>query len=350
MTATIPVLDGGATAAYVGILTPGSTSRMRAEWLRKLTPGWKWEWIDTDALMESRLRLWRSMAYRYQIGEAVDAINNRIAAQLTSKVDLMWVDKAVFLRQRTVERAREVAGRLVHFTPDTAFGNNTSRHFENTLPLFDLAVTTKSFEVDAYRQRTENGKVYLTTQGFDPDVHFPRSGPEQRRREAVFVGLAEADRENCLGLLLDRGVGVRLAGRGWGTFLSKYQNHPLLAFEGEDCFGAAYASLLSRSWIGLGMLSKRFPELHTTRTFEIPACGAILATEATTETARFFSEEEALFFSDFEDLAQKAKRLLARDDAELSSFAAKGRARVLSDARDYPAILSAILRHPRLTL
>ncbi len=350
MTAAIPVLEGRARAAYVGILTPGSTSRMRAEWLRKLTPGWTWDWVDTDASMESRMRLWRSMAYRYQIGEAVDAINHKVAEHLTTDLDVLWVDKAVFLRSETVARARGVAKHLVHFTPDTAFGGNASRHFDSTLPMFDLAVTTKSFEIDSYKQRINPEKIFLTTQGFDPGIHFPRSDPEERRREVVFIGLAEPDRERCLETLLDAGVGVRLAGLGWTSFVGRHIDNPLFKFEGEGCFGEKYAELLSQSWIGVGLLSKRFPELHTTRTFEIPACGGILATERNVETKRFFRRDEALFFRDYKDLAQKARKLLARDDSELTALAEKGRQRVLRDARDYPAILSAILRHPRINI
>jgi hypothetical protein len=323
---------------------------MRAEWLRELTPGWSWEWVDTDASMESRSRLWRSMAYRYQVGEAVDAINNKVLEQLSQKIDLIWIDKAVFLRADTVARARELSTRLVHFTPDTAFGVNTSRHFEATLPMFDLAVTTKSFEVDEYSTRIDRSRVFLTTQGFDPNVHYPRSRAEDRKREAVFVGLAEPDRERCLETLIECGVSVRLAGRNWASFASRFAGHPLFAFEGEGSFGNEYARLLSESWLGVGLLSKRFPELHTTRTFEIPACGGILATESTVETRDFFSDDEALFFTDYEELAQKARKLLACDDAELSEFAERGRARVQSDPRDYPAILSAVLKHPGVAL
>ena len=50
------------------------------------------------------------------------------------------------------------------------------------------------------------------------------------------------------------------------------------------------AGELGANAVGLGLLSKRFPERHTTRTFEIPACGALLATERTADTTRFFDE------------------------------------------------------------
>ena len=42
-----------------------------------------------------------------------------------------------------------------------------------------------------------------------------------------------------------------------------------------------------QKWPG-GLLAKWVPELHTTRTFEIPACGTALVTERNSETALVF--------------------------------------------------------------
>lgn len=338
-------------AAYIGILTPGSTSRMRAEWLKELTPEWTWEWVDTDPPLETCSRVWRTLAYRFQVGKAVDRINHVVTERMSGvDNDLVWVDKAIFLRKPTMDVLRANTRRLVHFTPDTAFHANRSRNFESTLNSFDLLVTTKSFEVAQYRQRLERDTLLVTTQGYDARVHFPRATDDDRRREAVFIGLAEPERIRCIETLLDRGISVRLGGRGWNAFAKQWQSSPHFAFEGEDVFGGDYARLLSGSWIGLGLLSKRFPELHTTRTFEIPACGAALATEATSETSNFFAGNEAVFFSSFQDLADRITAFLAENDlSALRSTAAAGHRRVLADGRDYESILAAILSDDRIT-
>ncbi len=338
-------------AAYIGILSAGSTSRMRAETLKSLTPGMDWRWIDTDGPFKLSSRLWRTLAFRAKRGAAVERINRGVLDALRGEsFDLVWIDKAVFLDEGTVHSVRSAAARMVHYTPDTAFHENRSRHFEKTLQMYDLLVTTKSFEMNDYRNRVSGDVVLLTTQGYDPAVHFPRNTADERRREVAFVGLAEPDRERCIALLLDSDIPVRLAGIGWNRFLRRWRNHPQLTFEGEMVFGDAYATLLSRPWIGLGLVSKRFPELHTTRTFEIPACGAVLATEATSDTVEFFDDGEAIFFNDYDDLATRLKSALHdRDDAHLIDLANAGQRRVRSDKRDYPSILGAVLSHPRLT-
>ena len=323
---------------------------MRAEWLRRLTPGWSWTWVDTDPPMATSSKVWQSLAFRAKLGKALTRINDEVVSGIGGRsFDLLWVDKGVFLRPETVITLRGKARRLIHYTPDTAFHANRSRDFERTASLYDLLVTTKSFEMDEYIALTGRDKLVLTTQGYDGDVHSPRHGDDERRHETVFVGLAEPDRIRCISTLLEHGIAVQLGGFGWGRLLRRWHGSPLLTFAGEQIFGDAYASLLSRSWVGLGLLSRRFPELHTTRTFEIPACGALLATPMTSETASFFTPREAVFFADYADLAQQLQALLREDsDERLRAMADAGRRRVVADGRDYEKILSAILADPRV--
>ena len=166
----------------------------------------------------------------------------------------------------------------------------------------------------------------------------------------MFVGLAEPDRERCIDTLLKNGISVRLAGRGWAEFVSKRSHDSRLTFAGDAVFGDDYASLVSHAWVGLGLLSKRFPELHTTRTFEIPACGAILATKRTADTEQFFSDSEAIFFEDYADLAKKLRTLMETPgDEVLASVAHAGMKRVSIDGRNYSTILAQILADERLT-
>jgi hypothetical protein len=322
---------------------------MRAEWLRRLTPDWEWEWMDTDALVLGTSRISQSLAYRVQRGPAVAAINSAVTKWFADRsFDLTWVDKAIFLQPSSVMEMRRKSRRLIHYTPDTAFFANRSRYFNETVSRYDVVVTTKSFEAELYARRGAAESLLVTTQGFDPEVHFPRRDNERRTMSVACVGVAEPSREKMIAALLERGIPVRLAGAGWSEFARRFATTPLLTFEGASLYGDAYAALYSECWVGLGLLSKRFPELHTTRTFEIPACGAILATERNAETATFFSDAEAMFFDGPTDLADRLTTAFAHaDSTAMEQIAARGRARVINDARDYPAILSRVLQDPR---
>lgn len=329
-------------AAYVGILTPGTTSRMRAEVLKSLTPGWEWQWVDTHPPYLQAARWAKTLSFRFKIGPVIARTNALIQQSIQESQDLVWVDKAANFSVATIQALRQRAGCLVHFTPDTAFHTNKSSQFNRSLELYDRAITTKSFEAGEYARWLPAERLILTTQGYDANLHFPRHKPEEKQPEAVFIGLCEPDRERCMEKLLGAGVAVRVAGVNWESFARRHAAEPNFHYEGSAVFGEDYARMLSRAWLGLGLISRVFPELHTTRTFEIPACGTVLATEVNQETRQFFRPDEALFFEDYDELAERARTLLEQP-TWLAQIAAAGRQRVQADGRDYRSILRQLL-------
>jgi spore maturation protein CgeB len=330
------------SALFVGITSHGTTSESQAKWLERLTPDFSWERVDTDAVFLPQPRWSRSLAFRLRIGPAVQAVNQQVLRQIEErKYDLIWINKGVVLWPETIQKLRRQTACLIHYTPDTAFHQNRSRFFFKTLSLYDLLVTTKSFEMDEYRRRVPGNKIHLTTQGYDPDVHHLM--PQVPKcKSAILIGLCEPHRENCVHVLRKAGVPLRIGGKGWERVAVTYSHDPDFEFLGSSVFGEAYSTALASSAIGLGLLSKRFPELHTTRTMEIPACGTLLATERTSETSAFFAENEALFFGGFEDLARQAKALLEKPE-ELRSRTEQCHAALVSKPFAYPQIVGNIL-------
>jgi len=81
-------------------------------------------------------------------------------------------------------------------------------------------------------------------------------------------------------------------------------------------------------------MSKLNNSTHTTRSFEIPACGALLLSERTNEMKELFEEDkEAVYFSDKEELVQKVQ-LLLKEPERRNAIAASGHRRCISDGHD----------------
>ena len=318
---------------YIGQYSDGTTSKMRCDTLVSILKPKTFEIIDTHIPFYEINPFWRSFGFRLKRGPIIAAINNYILSQLEGDYDLIWVDKAVFVTEGTTAVLRKCTKLLVHYTPDTAFITNASKHFERSLGYYDYAMTTKSFEINAYKPLIPSEKLILVPQGFDKNIHHSSLDFEDKETAIAFIGLCEPSREVIIRSFLNAGLKVYLAGKGWNRFANKHES-TLLNFLGEGLFGASYAHTIARCKFAWGAVSKRFPELHTTRTFEIPACGTALLTETNDEISSFFKDDEVIFYRDKDELLLKINYYLQHNDA-LKQLTYKGRSRVINDGYDY---------------
>ena len=327
---------------YIGQYTLGTTSRMRGEALKAIIRPNIFEVIDTHVPFYKSHVLWRSFAFRYKKGPVINRINTFVLSKFSGTYDVIWVDKAVFISPQVTKQLKSLTKKLIHYTPDTAFKGNKSKYFYKSLSFYDYVITTKSFEKADYLNHIEKEKLVFIPQGFDKNVHYPRHTFQQKERKVLFIGLYEPSRGNVIKALLDHNIKVEVAGKNWMPFINA-QNSANLKFLGEGLFNDAYAKAISSAHISLGLVSKRFPELHTTRTFEIPACGTALVTERNLETQSFFKDDEAIFYTNENDLIEKITFFM-NNDKPLEVLTKKGASRAVTSAYDYNAILNAILK------
>ena len=112
---------------------------------------------------------------------------------------------------------------------------------------------------------------------------------------------------------------------------------------GNEVYADDYARALTGVRIGLGFLRTVCPDQHTTRTFEIPACGSMLLADRTDEHCAFFEEgQEAEFFSSGEEMLDKAAFYSEHEGAR-AKIAAAGRERCHSGRYAYIHRLADVL-------
>lgn len=289
---------------YVGQYSEGTTSKMRCDNLKNILAPQFFDVINTNIPFLNLNQFWKSIGFRFKKGKAIKEINKFVISNINLDYDLIWVDKAVFLTSKTTNLLKSKTNLLIHYTPDTAFFHNKSKLFFNSLSYYDFIITTKSFDLPYYNRYIDKSKIIILNQGFDNTVHYSRVKFDSKENYILFIGLYEPARAEIINNLLNNGIQVCLAGMKWRSFVRKNKVKGL-TFLGDSIFKDEYAFEISKAKMALGLVSKRFPELHTTRTFEIPACGTALITERNSETTSFFNEDEVIFFNDENELVKK---------------------------------------------
>lgn len=350
---------------YLGEIDPGQTALMRMRALERL--GHSVCGVHTSEPWKRGSWAMRQLQRCTHRGSIVEEINSTIlSAAHQFKPAVVWADKQEFLRVDTVEELRKLGARSVHFTPDPYFSLEWKRTplMDAAMGAFDALVYCKAYERKQY-EALGKPVVYMPL-GYCDEVHRPLTSENARWRCAVgFVGGWEPRRERLLHAVAAAGVDVKIWGGYWeflrdgkrtlrrymilrqlaGKDRFRFHRDELLSrvHQGGEVYADDYARALTGSRVGLGFVRKVCPDQHTTRTFEIPACGSLLLADRTEEHQEFFEEgREAEFFASCEELLDKAKFYSGNESAR-KRVAESGYKRCIEGGYAYLHRLSAAL-------
>jgi spore maturation protein CgeB len=350
---------------FLGEISYGQTSLMRMRAFERLGH----EIIGVNTIEPWKQTSWvtRQWQRRLQRGSVVDHINHEVlAAAKEFRPEMVWAEKQAFLRAETIETIRAGGAKLIHFTPDPYFSLSwkRTRLMDSAMAHFDVLVYCKSYERKSY-EALGKPVVYMPL-GFCDQIHRPLpSADPQWTCDVGFLGGWEPRREKFLAAVARVGVRLKVWGGYWdflrdgrwtprrqiilrqlagGERFRIHRDATLAAtFQGGEVYGDDYARALTGARIGLGLLRKVCPDQHTTRTFEIPACGSFLLADRTDEHQEFFVEgEEAEFFSSVDELVEKV-RFYTTNEAPRQRIAAAGWHRCLTGRYAYRYRLQHVL-------
>jgi spore maturation protein CgeB len=355
---------------FIGQIAAGQTSGMRMQILRDL--GHEVVAVDSGVRWLEARRISRVLQQRFCRGPILDALNAEVLEVGKSfRPDLVWAEKQEYLRPSTFDSLKRSGARLLHYTPDPYFSVDWKRTglMDDSMPLFDFLVTSKRYELADY-EKLRAAVLYMPL-GFSDSVHRPIVPASRREFDAYasdvsFIGGWDPRRE----MLLDEvskvaGIDLKIWGYGWDhlsdgkmtlrRFLSmkrnagreKYliQKNARLAakLRGNEIYGDEYAWAITSAKISLGFLRQVWPDQHTTRTFEIPACGSMLLGDRTEEHLAFFEEGvEAEFFEGETEMIEKIRFYLGNETAR-AQVARRGYERCYRDNYSYKSRMSGIL-------
>ena len=323
---------------YLGQISPGQTALMRMRALERL--GHDVRGVCTMEAWKHASWVKRHVQRRTHRGSIVEEINSTVlSAARQFRPAIVWADKQEFLRVETVVALHDLGARLVHFTPDPYFTLDwkRTRIMDEAMRHFDVLVYCKSYEKTNY-EALERPVIYMPL-GYCDENHRPLSSDDPRWScDVGFLGGWEPRRERMLHAVARAGADLKFRGGYWeflrdgkwtlrrriilgqlaaGERVLIHRDEVLSAlWQGDEVYGEDYARALSGAKIGLGFLRKVCPDQHTTRTFEIPACGSLLLADRTDEHQEFFVEgKEAEFFASTEELLDKVKFYCANESA-----------------------------------
>ena len=287
---------------------------------------------------ESRNPLIRKIVHRITTGPAVDRFNRdilRIAA--TEKPDVLWTDKLLWMRPRTLDQMKALGIATVSYMIDNPFGPRQDpgwRLYMKDIPHYDLHVVQRDKNIFDYRQHGARDVIKIQT-AYEPTIHFPP--PEgwtdkDRDRGVSFIGTPYDNRAQFLTRLWKEfGFPVTVSGGlVWKPALRAEAFAAIYRGHGE-LFRDEYREGIWKSKINLSFITHSNQDEFVHKSFEIAGCGGFLLAERSEgHMQRFREDEEAVFFSTLDECVEKIRRYLP-DESARARIAAAGRARAVRD-------------------
>lgn len=319
---------------YAGGQAPGSSSLYRRWALEKL--GHEVVPFDIHAYL-FRQALLQKIAFRLAAGPKAEALNRdllQIAGQELPQV--FWADKVLLLQPGTLRKMEAMGITSVSYMIDNAFGPRRDpgwRLYAKDIPFFDLHITQRDVSMQDLKARGARDVMKVGT-AYEQTIHFAPPEPleeSSRDRGVSFIGTPYDDRAEVLMRLGAEGVPVVISGntRSWQRALSA-EAFARLYREGE-LYEQQYREAIWRSKINLSFLTHSNQDEYTHKSFEIAGCGGFLLAERSEgHLLKFREDEEAVFFSGYDELLAKIQRYLP-DAAARARIAAAGHARAVRD-------------------
>ena len=287
--------------------------------------------------------------FRLQMGPEVSRFNRDLLALADrERVQIAIFDKALQLWPKTLRRLRQSGVFCIDFVIDDPLGPRNDpgwRLYRRTVSGFDLTGVQRDVNLDEYRNAGAREVVRIQT-SFERTVHYPPdAGWSDARRDRMvsFIGTPYDNRAEFLTRLWRAGVPVEISGSRahWQAALAPD------AFDGTfrvgELIGDAYHEAIWRSRINLAFVTRSNRDQVAQKAYEITACGGFLLAERTPEhQARFREDEEAVFFSDFDECRAKIDRYL-NDEPARAAIAAAGQRRAWTAGYDNDSVLRRLL-------
>jgi spore maturation protein CgeB len=345
-----------AKVLYMGELQAFTRSYQRFRAIYDLSEEMEYEIMSMSDLAEKKSitlldRLLNKLGYTAYFFE-LDKINQKLTDLVfQEKPNLLWIDKGTMVKSQTLIHIKQNFPGiiLVLYSPEYIKPkHNHSKYLIQSLPLYDYWLTPMSQNCScSWVEARKPKNTICVNQGYDKYLHRPLEltdeEKEQLTSDVSFIGTFEKSRANIMLNIAKAGIKVRI----WGNLWQKWANsHPNLIIENKPLYGENYIKALCGSKVNLAFLRKANQDQQTSRTIEIPACGAFMLAERTRELQQLFEEGKEVEFFDINNIPEMIEKIkyYLNHEEERKAIAQAARNRCSSSKYSYKEILRPLLK------
>ncbi len=261
--------------------------------------------------------------------------------------DAVWLFKGPDIFPETIRKLRQRGFHPAVYNADHPF-EFYSRGSGNALiaaavPEYDLYMTYSRYIASQLADRYPALQTCVIPFGHAVDNDtYARISDQGEIVRVCFLGNVDAYRARKIATLLKAGLEVDVYGHGWEAFSSIIAGASLCG----PANGIAMYRTLRRYRVQLNFLRPHNVNSHNMRSFEAPACGAIMLAEDTVEHREFFRPGiEAFYFANDDELVGQARELLDLSPKEADAIRARARARSIDQPYSYHDRAAQALAH-----
>jgi hypothetical protein len=279
----------------------------------------------------------RKATIHLSTGPSIARINrDLLSIAEAEKPDLLWTDKLLSMRPVTLDRMRAMGLATVSYMIDNPFGTRRDpgwRLYMKNIPHYDLHIVQRDKNILDYTSRGARDVIKIQT-AYEPTLHFPPPAgwsDADRDRNVSFIGTPYDERGKTLSRLWREGIPVDISGSPPHWVRAMDPDAYKATFRTGEIFRDEYRNAIWRSRVNLSFLTHSNQDEFVHKSFEIAGCGGFLLAERSAgHLQRFREDEEAVFFSSFEELVEKIRRYLP-DEAARQRIAVAGNLRAARD-------------------
>jgi len=277
--------------------------------------------------------------FKYHIGPLINKINQDLVELVRKqKPDLVFIYRGILIKGDAIKRIKALGAKVIGYNNDDPFDGKYAKYvwkiFLDGVENYDFVYSFRVKNLLDYQKRGISSELlriyYIRERNYPIEV----LSDNKYKCDIMFIGHYENDgRDEMIISLFRRGYNIKLYGHAWEN--SKYYAE-LKSFMSGDIVTLSddYNLAMNSCKIALSFLSKLNNDTYTTRCFEIPATKTFLLCERSEDMeSMFLPDEEAVYFSSFEEMLKKIDYYLLHTE-EREKIACAGYNRLMRDGHE----------------